>query len=167
MLFPLWRTGPESSSTSSGKARRYRLSGDPHPGYLQVSVEDGIYTRNMRKCGFYMVVVLASKPCRVECHLCGHHVDFLSGTALPDDCYKQLGSILTIYSFDSRDQRLLAATELRSLLSIRRSDALKLVRSLPVIIDWEFEQGTWKLIEFYERLNFSGISCTITRTRRR
>lgn len=119
------------------------------------------------KCGFHMVLVLASNPGRVECRRCGHHVDFLSDPALPDDCYKQLDSKLTIHSIDSRDQRLLAAAELRSLLNIRPSDAMTLVRSLPVIIDWKFEQGTWRLIEFFDRLTSSGISCTISHTERR
>ncbi len=35
---------------------------------------------------------------------------------------------------------------------------MTLVRSLPVIIDWKFEQGTWRLIEFSDRLTSSGIS---------
>ncbi len=124
-------------------------------------------TDKCEKCGGQMVVILASNPARSECKTCGHHVDFLWDPALPDDCYKQLDSTLTIDHFQSVDERNRVAIELRALLGISPKEAMRLVRALPINIDWPFERGMWRLIDLSARLVGAGVSCTITHRERR
>ena len=84
------------------------------------------------KCGGQMIIVLPSNPARSECKTCGHHIDFLWDPALPDDYYKQLDSTLTISQFQSVEERNRVAIELRGLLGISPTEAMQLVRALPI-----------------------------------
>lgn len=114
-----------------------------------------------------MVIVLPSNPARSECKTCGHHVDFLWAPALPDDCYKQLDSTLTINRFKTVAERNRAAIELRALLGLSPTEAMQLVLALPINVDWPFERGAWRLIDLSSRLESAGVSCTITHRERR